>query len=84
MTLLIAFLHYVRRFTKPWAHEEIDQLIRLFESVRAMPRSTALAVLLATALTLMFKAMAVTALTLLLCACWLTQKAAASPGVNTP
>jgi hypothetical protein len=84
VNLLQLFLATLARQSPPWARNEINQLARLMDGLRAVPRTTTLLVLAAVAFSLVFKALTIAALTLLLAACWLVEKALSSAGVDWP
>ncbi len=79
MNTVLGLLAAVRRTLPPWAAPTLAQTERFLSELRGLPRATAASILLCTALIYLLKAVFMAALTLLVAACWLRERAAGDP-----
>ncbi len=83
MNTVLGLLAAVRRTLPTWAQPTLAQTERFLSELRGLPRATAASILLCTALIYLLKAVFMAALTLLVAACWLRERAAGGPQTTT-
>ena len=82
MNFVLDLLASLTEQAPPWAHNDLDQLTRLFKALVTVKPMTAVFVLLVVAVGLLFKALILVILTFFLATSWLVQKALGTPGVT--